>query len=372
MDEMTSLERVRAAVAGAPVDRLPVQPMLMTFAGRYAGIPFGDYCRRGEQMAAAQLRVWRELGTDILLTCSDPAREVVDLCGEGSVRWYPDQPPAIDEGNAALKDKGRLARLRPPDVTRGRMGDRIEAIRILRRQAGPGACIIGWVEGALALSAELRGINAIMTDFYDDPGFVAELMEFCTAVSIAYARAQVEAGADSIAMSDAAASMIGPAFYTDFLWPRQVRILTAIRQAGAMARVHMCGCTDALAGRMRQLPADVYEIDFLSDLAHARATLGPERAICGNIDTIRTMLNGSAADVTAAAGRCLRVCGGRHIVSPGCEVAPLTPPENVRALVAFARHGHRADAAAPPRQGRRRTRPGSASTASRWRRRRAR
>lgn len=334
---MTSLERVRAVVAGAPVDRLPVQPMLMTFAGRYAGIPFGDYCRSGQRLAAAQLKVWRELGIDILLTCSDPAREVIDLCGPDSVRWYPDQPPAIDEGRAALKDKARLARLRPPDATRGRMGDRIDAIRILRRQAGPGACIVGWVEGALALAAQLRGINAVMTDFYDDPGFVEELMEFCAGVSIAYARAQVEAGADSIGMSDAAASMIGPGFYAEFLWPRQVRILTAIRQAGAMARVHMCGCTDALAPRMRDLPADVYEIDFLSDLAHARATLGPDRPICGNIDTIRTMLDGRAADVTAAARRCAGVCGGRHIVSPGCEVAPLTPPANVRALVEFAR-----------------------------------
>ncbi len=338
MEDMTSLERVRATVAGTPRDRPPVQPMLMTFAGRHAGIPFGDYCRKGELMAAAQLSVWRDFDLDILLTCSDPAREVIDLCGEDSVRWYPDQPPAIDETNAALQDKARLLQLRQPDLHAGRMGDRIEAIRILRREAGDGACIVGWVEGALALVAELRGINALMTDFYDDPDFVHELLAFCAELSGRYAAAQVEAGADSIGMSDAAASLIGPDFYHDFLWSKQVHILGAISTAGAMARVHMCGCTDDLLHDMSRLPADVIEVDFLTDLALARRTLGDELALCGNIDTISTMLEGDAEDVTRAALECQGVGGERFIVSPGCEVAPFTPPENVRALVEFA-HG---------------------------------
>ncbi|MDA0321629.1 MAG: hypothetical protein O2923_02785 [Verrucomicrobia bacterium] len=45
---MTSLERTRAAIAGDDYDRLPVQPMLITFAGRHAGIPFGECCLDGE------------------------------------------------------------------------------------------------------------------------------------------------------------------------------------------------------------------------------------------------------------------------------------------------------------------------------------
>ena len=336
MSQMTSLERVRAVIAGEPVDRLPVQPMLMTFAGRYAGIPFGDYCRHGEQMAAAQLKVWRDLDLDILLTCSDPAREVTDLCGPDSVRWHDDQPPAIDEAHAALKDKARLGRLRLPDLSRGRMGDRVDALRILRREAGPGACILGWVEGALALSAELRGINAIMTDFYDDADFVHELMDFCADLSIRYAEVQIAAGADSIGMSDAAASMMGPEFYRDFLWPRQMRILSAVRDMGAMTRVHMCGRADPMLELMAQLPADIYELDFLTDLPLARSTFGEQRVLCGNIDTITTMLDGSTDEVAEAATDCHRVAGARHIVAPGCEVAPLTPTANVRALVDYA------------------------------------
>jgi MtaA/CmuA family methyltransferase len=334
---LTDRERMQALVDGEPVDRLPAQPMMMTFAGRFAGIPFGEYCRKGEKMAEAQLTTWRALGTDMLLTCSDPAREVIDLAGEGSVRWFDDQPPAIDEPNAALTDKSRLKTFRMPDLTKpGRMQDRLEAIRILRREAGPGAVVVGWVEGALALAAELRGINAIMLDFYDDPDFVEELFSFCADLSCKYAAAQVEAGADSIGMSDAAASLMGRKFYDQFLWKYQDQILSAIRGAGAMSRLHMCGCTDVLLDKMAELPVDVYEIDFKTDLVKAREALGPEAIICGNIDTLNVMLHGSVERVLDEAESCHRICGDRHVVAPGCETAPLTPVENVRALVEYA------------------------------------
>lgn len=338
-DHMTSLERTRAVVAGEPVDRLPVQPMLMTFASRYAGIPFGDYCRDGRKMAAAQLKAMRELELDILLTCSDPAREVIDLAGEASVRWFPDQPPAIDEENAALKEKSRLAQLNKPDPAsgKGRMGDRVNAIRILREQAGPGAVIIGWVEGVLALAAELRGINRIMLDLVDDPDFVDELFDLGAELAIDFARAQIAAGADSIGMSDAAASMIGPKYYARFLQPRQTRILAAIRDMGAMARLHMCGRTDPLLPLMKDLPADVFELDFLTDIALARDILGPQAVICGNIATIDTLLQGDPAGVRREAARCHRTCGAAHMISPGCEVAPRTPVDNLRALVQYSK-----------------------------------
>jgi uroporphyrinogen-III decarboxylase len=88
---------------------------------------------------------------------------------------------------------------------------------------------------------------------------------------------------------------------------------------------------------MRELPADVFELDFPVDLVHARSVLGPERIILGNVSTVEEMLTGSPEQVYAAAAACHQICGPRHIVGTGCEVSPETPPENVRALVAYAR-----------------------------------
>ena len=338
MEEMESLGRTRAAVRGEVYDRLPVQPMLITFAAHHACVPFGECCRDGRKLAAAQLQTMRDFDLDILLTCSDPAREVVDMAGEESVRWFADQPPAIDETRAALREKTTLKTLRRPEpARRGRMHDRVQSIEIMRAEAGPGAVVVGWVEGALALAAELRGINAIMMDMVDDPGFVEEVMDLAAEVAIEFAEVQVAAGADSIGMSDAAASLMGPPFYRDLLWPRQQRILSAIRGMGAMTRLHMCGRTDDLLEEMGRLPVDVYELDFMTHLGRARETLGPGRCICGNIPTLSVLVEGDADRTYRSAAECHRICGRRHIVSPGCDCSPHTPPENIYAMVQYAR-----------------------------------
>ncbi len=336
---MRSLDRVRAVIAGRPVDHLPAQPMVMMFAARHAGIPYIDYTRDGSKLAEAQLKVVRDFGVECVLMCSDPAREVIDIAGEDSVKWFEDQGPAIREERAALLDKARLNQFTVPDPHReGRMLDRIRSIEICLEELGGETSIVGWVEGPLALAQELRGLNRIMTDVVDDPTFVRDLMDFTSEVAIVYATAQIEAGADTIGMSDAAASMIGPRHYGNLLLPWQRRVLQSIRDSHpeVILRQHMCGNVARLIPQMATLPVDIYELDFPTDLAVARAGLGPDRVILGNVSTITDLLEGTPERVEAAARDCHEVCGPYHIVGAGCEVSPLTPPENLRALIRFA------------------------------------
>lgn len=337
---MNSLERVRRTLAGKPVDHLAAQPMAMMFSARQAGIKFIDYTRDGRKMAEAQLKLAEDFGIDCLLTCSDPAREVIDIAGEESVDWLVDQGPAINEARAALTDKRRLRKFRLPDpLGGGRMHDRVRAIEIMRRAAGPGMSIVGWVEGPLALAQELRGLNNIMVDFIDDPGFVKDLLHFTADVAIGYAPAQIAAGADTIGMSDAAASMIGPRLYEEFLWPEQKRVFDHLRgkHPDTIRRLHMCGRTDDLIPRMRELPADIYEIDFPSDLELCRRGLGPDRVVCGNVSTIGDLYEGTPDRVYEACRRCHAVCGKYFIVGAGCEISATTPPENLKAMFRYAR-----------------------------------
>ncbi len=335
---MDDLERIRAHVAGRPVDRLPVQPLVMQFAALRAGIHYNDYVTDARRLAEAQVRMADDFGIDCLMTCSDPARELIDIAGDESVEWA-DSGPAIVESRAALAEKSRLANLRIPDpLAPGRMRERVESIAIMREEAGPGASIVGWVEGPLALAAEMRGLSALMMDTYDDPGFLADLFEFTSSVGMTYWKPQVEAGADTIGMSDAAASMMSPQHYKRYVYPAQRRVVEDIKAArpDVIVRIHMCGATDHLLETMRELPADVWELDFPVDLAHARDVLGPDRVILGNVSTVEEMLTGTPEEVYAAAAACHRLSGPRHIVGTGCEVSPETPPENVRALVAYA------------------------------------
>lgn len=336
---MDPIERVRRVIRGQSVDRLPVQPMLMMFAARHAGIPFIDYTRDGRKMAEAQLKLAADFGLDCLLTCSDPAREVIDIAGDDSVVWLPDQGPAINEDRAALADKERLKSFRVPDpLGGGRMHDRVKSIALMRERAGPGMSIVGWVEGPLALAAELRGLNTIMLDFVDDPEFVHDLLAFCADVALAYAPAQIAAGADTIGMSDAAAGLIGPKLYTEFVWPEQRRVFATLRARypDVLLRLHMCGRTDKLFPRMAELPADIYEIDFPASLQLARDQLGTTRVLAGNVSTITDLLEGTPERVYEACRRCHDISGRHFIVGAGCEVSPFTPPENLRAMIAYA------------------------------------
>jgi MtaA/CmuA family methyltransferase len=338
---MGSLQRIRGLIEGEPIERLPVQPLIMQFAARHAGADYNDYVTDGRRLAEAQMAMADDYGIDCLMTCSDPARELIDIAGgdDSSVEWAA-SGPAIVESRALVLEKSRLSELRVPDpMAPGRMRDRVESIELMRSEAGPDVSIVGWVEGALALAAEMRGLSALMMDTYEDPVFLDELLDFTSQVARAYWKPQVDAGADTIGMSDAAASMMSPSHYERFIFPAQLRIVEDIRatRPDVVVRLHMCGRTDDLLPTMLRLPVDIFELDFPVDLGYAREVLGPDKVILGNVNTVEEMLTGTPEDAYAAAAKCHQICGPMHVVGTGCEVAPETPPENLRALVAYAR-----------------------------------
>ncbi len=253
---MDNRERMRRTLAGEPVERLLAQPLIMQFAARHAGLDYNDYVTDGRRLADAQLSMAEAYGIDCLMQCSDPARELIDIAGgdDSSVEWAA-TGPAIVESRALVLDKAKLSQLRVPDpLEPGRMRDRIDSIEHMRLSAGAGASIVGWVEGPLALGAEMRGLSALMMDTYEDPGFVDELLDFSSQVARAYWKPQVEAGADTIGMSDAAASMMSPTHYQRFIFPAQMRVIADIRaqRPDVVIRLHMCGRTDDLLPTMLQ------------------------------------------------------------------------------------------------------------------------
>ncbi|MBZ5562410.1 MAG: uroporphyrinogen decarboxylase family protein [Acidobacteriia bacterium] len=333
---MNSRERILAHLEGRPVDTLPAMPITMMFAGDRAGIKYGDYATDYRRLVEAQCRVAEEFDFDYVSVISDPGCEAAD-CG-AAVRFYPDQPPAIDEANALLADKTRLARLAAPDpLGGGRMHNRVRGVELLKQRVGGDKLVEGWIEGPAAEGADLRGINALMVDFYDDPAFVRDLFEFVVEMEGRFARAQVEAGADVIGIGDAAASLVGPGFYEEYVWPYEKRLVDQVHTLGAAVRLHICGDTRRILQGMGQLGCEIVDLDFLAPVAEGRAAMGPQQVLLGNIDPVRVLRNGTPDSVYAAIEECHRQAGPRYIVGAGCEVPRDTPPENVRALVRYAR-----------------------------------
>ncbi len=328
---MTGRERVLAVMEGRAVDRTPFMPITMMFAADLIGARYRDYAADYRVLAEGQLRVADQFGTDHVSCISDPARETADLGAE--IEWFDDQPPANNEVKALLSDKRKLAQLRVPDpLGGGRMHDRVQAAALLKRCVGRDKIVEGWVEGPCAEAADLRGINTLMTDFTDDPVFVRDLFAFTVDVALAFARAQVEAGADLIGVGDAAASLVGPARYEEFVWEYERKLVDGLHAMGARVRLHICGRTRRIFSGMGRLGCDIVDLDWMAPIDEARRVMGPGQVLLGNIDPVAALRNGTPESVAAAIEACRAQAGTRYIAGAGCEVVRDTAHENVRAM----------------------------------------
>jgi len=338
---MTPMERYEATLAGKETDALPCHPITMLFSSRYIGRKFYDYVMDYRVLVEAQLRMVEDFGVDCVQTISDPCREVHDLGGKCT--YFEDEAPSNERQFALLKEKTDLARLKLPDpLGGGRMHDRVKGVAAFREKVGKDMSVQGWVEGPMAMGVDLRGMDVIMMDTFDDPGFVNDLFAFTVEMEIAFARAQVQAGADTIGIGDAAASLINRETYHDLV-PHEKRLVDAIHQMGAKVRLHICGRTTHLVNDIATLGCDYVDIDFLCDLQKARAAM-PQTAILGNMEPSRYLLQGTPQSVSDKLAECHRICGSRFIVGAGCEVPKFSPHENVRAMVRYAKE-HRGLAA---------------------------
>jgi MtaA/CmuA family methyltransferase len=329
-------ERVLAVLEGHEPDRLPLMPITMMFAADLAGVRYGDYAANARVLADAQIRTAETFDFDYVSAISDPAREASDL--GSAVEWFDDQPPAIIEERALLANKSMLSKLSVPDPAAGRrMSDRVEAVALLKRMAGADRIVEGWVEGPCAMAADLRGLNTLMFDFHDDPEFVRELFDFVVEMELRFARAQIEAGADLIGVGDAAASLIGPKLYRDFVLPYEQRLITGIQRSGGRTRLHICGNTKRILADMGRAGADIVDLDFLAPMKDAREAMGSGQVLLGNLDPVRIVRNGTPEDVTSAIRGCYEAARPRYIAGAGCELPRGTPEANVRALTTFVR-----------------------------------
>jgi len=325
---MNSLERVNNRLSGLTVDRPPNFDIVMTFAAHHAGHKLREYYLDYRVLVESNLIAASDFDLDIVQAISDPYREAADL---GLTVEFPDDglPVSRQPLLAVPEDLQKLKVIRPEDGRR--MSDRIAAVERFRTEVGGVVPIMGWVEGALAEAADLRGMLNLMMDLREQPARVKELLEILVEIEVEFARAQVRAGADIIGLGDAVASQISPVMYREFALPYEQRIFQAVKELGAVARLHICGDTTHLVGDMARSGADIVDLDWMVDFAAAAASYGDRPVLCGNFDPVAVMLLGTEQQVYDATQACLRVGGARCISMAGCEIPDQAPVENLHA-----------------------------------------
>ena len=334
---MNGYERVLATLEGRQPDTLAFMPITMMFAADLIGVPYGRYATDCTVLVEGQLAVARQFDVDHVSCISDPARETAD-CG-AAVLYFDDQPPTMDESHAFLQDKSRLKTLQIPDPTRSgsRMKDRVQAAELFAQKVKGELFIEGWVEGPCAEAADLRGINVLMTDFIDDPEFVHELFEFNVRMATSFAHAQIKAGCDLIGVGDAAASLVGPRIYREFVFPHEKQLIENIQALGGRVRLHICGNISRSLTEIGQLGCEMIDLDSMVSIEKARLEMGANQIIAGNIDPVKCLRNGTPQDITDAVTACHQAAGGNFIVGAGCEVPRDTPSDNLVAMLNYAR-----------------------------------
>ena len=327
---MNSYERIMNRFAGKPVDRVPNFSLVMAFAAKQLGVSFGQYCTDYRLLADGAFLCHEKFGFDIVCAISDPMREAEGLGAkvvipENSVPYSPIK--RIQD----LKDIDTLKAVDP--ASSRRMNDRLEAVRLMKQRAGNDIPVVGWVEGALAESCDLMDMQEVFINLLDEPEAIEQMMDVCLEQSIWFAREQVKAGADIIAIGDAASSLIGHNLYKTYALPYQQKMIRAIQDMGVKVKLHICGNLSHVLDLVAQTGADMIDLDYMVDMERAAEIFPKDCCICGNFNPVTVLYQGTPELVKSEVARCKHLQGNdRNCVAPGCEVPRDTPLENMFAF----------------------------------------
>ena len=310
------------------MDFLPRTPILMQYAAEYSGFTYAEFASDYRTLVRANRACARDFGMDQLSCISDPYRETHGFGSE--IEYLRDAPPRSTHPLRETRDLSILAR--PDPLKSERMLDRVRAAGSYKEESAGQFSILGWIEGPAAEAADLRDVMNFLVDLVDDEVFAGELMDLCVEVGIEFARAQVDAGVDTIGIGDAIASQVSPQVYEKLIQPREKRLVAAIKDMGAYVKLHICGDIAHLLPGIADLGVDILDVDYMVSMPVVREAVGGQVALTGNIDPVSAVKNGTLASIRDAISRIYEEVGNPYMVNAGCEIPSGTPPENLKAL----------------------------------------
>ncbi|MGH9717608.1 MAG: uroporphyrinogen decarboxylase [Candidatus Acidiferrales bacterium] len=319
-----------------PTDRVPV--WIMRQAGRYlpdyqairAKHSFLEICKTPELAAEVSSQPLRVLGVDAVIVFSDILMVAEAM---GLPLDVPDSGPVLSD---PVRDLASVRRLRDFDPERDTrfVGD---AIRAIRAQIGANIPVIGfaaapWTLACYMIEGRTRGdISRAKQMLRDEPRTMRELLDRIAAATARYLQSQIAAGADVVQLFDTWAGELTPHEYDEFELPATRTVIQALASFGAPRILFAKGSAQHLES-LAKTGADVLSVDWNTDLAEARRTLGNRMALQGNVDP--SILLGDESDVRRAAREAVEKTGGfGHILNLGHGILPSTPVANAKAFV---------------------------------------
>ena len=326
---MNKRERVMAALAGRPVDRVPVAFWLHNFATEHSP----------EGLAGETVRLARTFDWDFLKPQSR-AQCFAEMWG---LTYTPSAERATPHAvtRAPVAGVEDLRRLRPADPAAGALGEQLRALRAIRRAVGPEPPII-WtvfsplmVMGMLAQGGRERAIRLARAE----PAAMTAALGAMAETLAAYARLCLEAGADGLfyATNVGTRDLMTAEECRGFHRVHDLSILAAVRGA-PFTLLHVCG--DRVHWEeFRDYPVTAFSwatVPGNPGLVEGHRSTG--RAVVGGLPAKPTIAAMSEAEVAERARKAIDVMEGRWLLlGPDCSVNPDTPEALLHAAGRVAR-----------------------------------
>jgi uroporphyrinogen decarboxylase len=244
---------------------------------------------------------------------------------------YPEDSLPIDTGGHMPDALSSSLLTKYDPLLNTRCLNRLEEIREFRKQVGNENFIVGWVEGPVAEYVDLRGASNASIDFLTEPEAVEKAMDVIVDAAIDFITLQIRSGAHCIGIGDAFCSQIGPDLYNMLAFQRQKLLVDHIHSEGGIAKLHICGDTEAILGKMIQTGADIIDVDHLvPEMAGFTGFLTKSQVFCGKSDPVTIIQDGNHETILESVRDDFIQANGRCIVSAGCEITPGTSAENMR------------------------------------------
>jgi len=344
MNEMTSMERMAHVLMGLVPDRVPVVFGALTVGAVEAGVDVREYATSGKAMARGKINFAEKYGVDSIPVMSDIAA-YSDAFGCKSKFFDGElQTPVISEH--VVKDWRDWGKIEPIDPTKdGRIPPMLEACKIIKEQVGDKIPIAGVTPSPITWSTWLQDMAGVLKDTKRHPEELKKALAVIAESALETGKAFVAAGVNSIIMNVTRSTLdiLTVKQYEEFRKPYDLYVLDALSKL-VPCGLHVCGVNPML-DMLTQYPVmsinwwDRGNADGIS-LTEFRKRYGTKIVMAGGLDQTKELLNGTPEEVEAQARDAfaqVAKVGGGFILSGGCELSAITPPENIHAAISAAK-----------------------------------
>ena len=319
--QMSHWERVRAALKGEDVDRVPIS--------LWRHWPPDDEAPEG--LAAVTLLWQRTYDFDLVKLTPTGTYGIEDWGGKTTY-------VSADHGMRTVIRNGitspdQWPRLKQLEVTKNYLCNQISAVRLVANEIRTSAPILQTIFSPLTTARKLAG-DQVFTDLRLHPELLKQGLQIISETHARFALESVKAGAHGIFFATQCDSyrLLSEAEYHEFGERYDLIILNAVRREAEIIMIHAHG-HDIMFDLLARYPADAINWhDRITAPSLKEAYARFPGMVVGGINEWQTLLQGPSDAIRAEIREAItQTRGRRFMVGPGCVVPINTSPLHLRA-----------------------------------------